>query len=71
MKYEHQLEDALLRMVALYEGEHDADAPMDKPYWLRRALDSIKMKYSDEVKCPHCGAVRNRGDGFRCCPAAN
>lgn len=72
MKYEYKIEDALLRMVALYESEQDGEAPMEKPYWLRRALDAIHEKYHGEVqivRCPYC-QTRLLPEDAPCCAAS-
>ena len=52
---EQVLEDALRKMVALYESEYDADVPFKRPDWLVSALSSPD----------HADAGKVDGDGWK------
>lgn len=52
------LEEALRKMVALYESEYDADVPFKRPDWLVAALSRPDHANAGKVEgdgCPQCG----------------
>lgn len=51
------MREALEKMVAMYEGEYDADVPFKRPDWLIAALSSDVAQPSRDAVIEECAAV--------------